>query len=82
MKNRTPCADHGQTNPCPSCAADHKVGDHKVVPHTDTCRACRSDARPVTTPTTPTPPARRTRAVLDVAALAAGDDTLTHLTEV
>lgn len=79
MKNRTPCATHGQTNPCPSCAADHKVGDHADEPHTDTCRACRSDARPATTPV---PPTRRARAVLDVAALVAGDDTLTHLTEV
>ena len=80
--NRTRCADHGTTNPCPGCAADHILGDHVDAPHKDTCRKCRSDARaaakPDQDPTTP----RRARTVLDVAALAAHDDTLTHLTEV
>jgi hypothetical protein len=79
VKNRTPCKTHGTTNPCPSCRADHLAGDHAGEAHTDTCRACRSAARPATTPA---PAARRAHAVLDVAALAAGDDTLTHPTEV
>lgn len=80
MKNRTHCPDHSQTNPCPGCAADHKVGDHATTPHTATCRLCRSDARP--TPDSPPDTPRRARTVLDVAALAAHDETLTHLTEV
>lgn len=81
MRNRTHCPDHGQTNPCPSCAADHKVGDHVGAPHRDTCRACRSDHRAAAKPDQDPAP-RRARTVLDVAALAAHDDTLTHLTEV
>lgn len=75
---RVVCTDHATTNPCPGCAADHKVGDHARTPHADTCRACRSEARAAAAPTPAAPRPRH----LDVAALAAHDDTLSHLTEV
>lgn len=74
MKNRAVCEDHGTTNPCPSCRADHLAGEHTDTTHKATCRMCRADARPAAPPA---PPKQ-----LDVAALAANDDTLTHLTEV
>jgi len=62
-KARTICRDHGTTNPCTGCAADHILGAHANGTRRDTCRKCRAPRRP---------PAER----IDAAALAANDTDL------
>jgi hypothetical protein len=79
---RVVCQEHGTSNPCPGCSADHLLGDHATKPRPRTCRRCRAAARAATTPDRPDPPPPRPRLVPDYAALAAHDDTLPHLTEV
>ena len=65
----TYCPTHPdqRTRTCSACAGDHKAGEHAEVPST-TCRFCKP----------PPPPRPRThkQPTLDVAALAAHDDTL------
>lgn len=75
------CSEHGLSTPCLACAQDHVAGDdHAPGSHTSTCRRCRTRTKKPNDHAAH--PARRPRLAPDFAALAANDDTLTHLTEV
>lgn len=73
--NRTVCTTHGQTNPCPGCAADHITGEHAPGTRKTTCRKCRAYGRAGSAPLLAAAQHRTTH-VLDVAALAANDTEL------
>lgn len=70
------CKDHTTTNPCNGCRADHLAGDHAGASHRATCRPCRAEARAVRPDATPSDLQRPSRALPDVAALAANDTDL------